>query len=128
MLRHALVYLVLVGGPCAGLFGILHVGASLDAPARVHGEWTVEGPTCLGRLTIEQSGRYLVLRTPEPVGARIESGEALRAAWTPTTGACAGQAMTLVATPDEDRQRLVGTLETGCDCGTSALVARRSDP
>jgi hypothetical protein len=68
-MKSLLIYLLLVGGPLAGLFGILHAGSRLEAPPSIGGAWRMEAPPFAagpeeGETTIEisQSGEHVELR------------------------------------------------------------------
>src|SRR5688500_17015679 len=73
-MRHLLAYLLFVGLPLAGLYGVLHVGQRIAAPMAIHGAYAV-APTapsafaCYAYLlggadssvTVAQSGRQVVV-------------------------------------------------------------------
>lgn len=69
-MKSLLIYLVLVGGPLAGLFGILHAGNRLEAPPSIGGAWRLESspPFAAGpeegetMIEISQSGEHVELR------------------------------------------------------------------
>jgi hypothetical protein len=82
-MRTILIYIILVGLPIAGLYGILHIGERLEAPLFVGGAWRISDefvqtlqlycgekkenrallqlPEEEAELTISQSGQYLAL-------------------------------------------------------------------
>jgi hypothetical protein len=72
MTKLLISYLLLVGVPILGVFGLLRIGANLAAPVAVAGEWVLtEAPSsvCMSglvwdqppRMAIAQSGRLLVV-------------------------------------------------------------------
>ena len=78
-MRHLLAYLVFVGLPLAGLYGVLHVGQRIAAPMAIHGSYAVvpmapSAFACYAYLlggadssvTVAQSGRQVVV-TPDGV-------------------------------------------------------------
>jgi hypothetical protein len=92
-------YVLMVGAPVLGLFGILEAGRSVAAPPSIGGEWTLQFdalPQCAAvpaSLNISQSGPDAVItlndgRTIQAVvtGATL-SGKSLRAAITGKLGA-----------------------------------------
>ncbi|MGB7156854.1 MAG: hypothetical protein WBD40_02235 [Tepidisphaeraceae bacterium] len=69
MLRGYLIYFVMFIALGLGLWGVLRVGATLQAPAEIAGEWRVRWETTSptgsgyhGTMKIEQSGRYCTFR------------------------------------------------------------------
>jgi len=88
-MKAILLYLVLVGAPVAGIYGIVCLGQDLKPPTSVAGAWTVEltprtadTPPCKGFivssksliLKVTQSGPHLVLTLNDQSATRF-SGE-----------------------------------------------------
>jgi hypothetical protein len=86
-MKSALLYLVLVGIPIVGVFGIVRLGRDLKPPISVGGVWNIEGsPRPAGVLpcnnfgsdplilTISQSGSHLALKFNDPNETKL-SGE-----------------------------------------------------
>jgi hypothetical protein len=130
MLKTAVVYLVLVGVPLLGLFGVLHFGASIEPPAHVGGAWSIE-QACSGvleepALVVDQSGRFLRAKLPDGTAGRGRlEGDRLTITFTPNAGACSGQELGIDARLDNER--LVGTIHgPQCSaCPASDFVAGR---
>ena len=90
-MRHVLAYLVFVGIPLAGLYGILRVGQGINAPMAIHGSYAIapmapSGFACYAYLlggddstvTVAQSGRQVIV-TLGPRGEVTLSGMLLGA-------------------------------------------------
>ena len=88
-MKAVLLYLVLVGAPVAGIYGIVCLGQDLKPPMSVAGAWTVElaprapdTPPCKGFvvssksliLKVTQSGPHLLLTLNDQSATRL-SGE-----------------------------------------------------
>ena len=82
--RSALLYLLLVGVPLAGLAAILHAGSTLQAPPALGGEWRVEtreDSALIPRtFTIAQSGVHISVAFGAAALPGALSGDSLRAA------------------------------------------------
>ena len=152
-MRHVLAYLVFVGIPLAGLYGILRVGQGIDAPMAIHGSYAIapmapSGFACYAYLlggddstvTVAQSGRQVIV-TLGPRGEVTLSGTLLGAnltaegvippGTTPRHVACPGGdtiRMTLQARREGQVKRLDATLlVAGCpECQPIGFVAVRS--
>jgi hypothetical protein len=85
-MRHLFAYLVFVGIPLGGLFGVIRVGQGIDAPMAIHGAYAVvpmapSGFACYAYLlgsddstvTVTQSGRQVTV-TLGPKGEVALSG------------------------------------------------------
>lgn len=86
-MKTVLLYLVLVGVPVVGIYGIVCLGQNLKPPMSVSGEWavvltprTADGLLCKGFssesliLKITQTGPHLALTLNDPSATRL-SGE-----------------------------------------------------
>jgi hypothetical protein len=86
MLRGYVVYILMFAALGFGLWFVLRVGAKLQAPAEIAGEWRVQwetsSPTGMGyhgQMRVEQSGRYCTLHFDErrTLSLKIVEGTAL---------------------------------------------------
>jgi hypothetical protein len=111
-LRTALVYLLLVGLPAAGVAAILYLGEALTPPPRVGGVWAVDAPGAAGcldvppgwELTLHQSGRWLEAELPtarrERLRATLDPDGAFRGRRDlPATDRCPAGELRLVVRP-----------------------------
>lgn len=154
-MRHWLAYLVFVGIPLGGLYGVLRVGQRIVAPMAIHGSYAVvpmapSGFACYAYLlgggdstvTVAQSGRQVTITLGpkrevaligQLVGARLTAGGIIPPGTTPRHVACPGGdtiRMTLEARREAQVKRLDATLlVAGCpECqpiGFSAVRSRR---
>ena len=152
-MRHLLAYLVFVGVPLGGLYGVLRVGQGITAPMAIHGAYAVvpmapSGFACyaylLGggdsTLAVAQSGRQVTI-TLGPraeitlrgslVGVNLTAQGVIRPGTTPRHLACpAGDTirMTVEAHRESRVKRLdASLLVAGCpDCQPIGFVAVRS--
>jgi hypothetical protein len=88
-MKIVLLYLLLVGAPVAGIYGIVCLGSDLKPPMSVGGEWTVgltsrteDVSPCKGFaepliLKVTQAGPHLTLTLNDPGATRL-SGEVNR--------------------------------------------------
>lgn len=151
-MRHLLAYLVFVGIPVAGLFGVLRVGQRIEAPMAIHGAYAVlpmapSGFACYAYLlggddstvTVTQSGRQVTV-TLGPKGEVTLSGKlygsdlaaegVIAAGTTPRYVACpVGDTirMTVQARREKRVKRLdASLLVAGCpECAPIGFVAVR---
>ncbi|MCI0520340.1 MAG: hypothetical protein L0Z70_08805 [Chloroflexi bacterium] len=83
-MKTIILYLLLAGAPILGIFGVLLLGANLQAPAAIHGAWTLtlEIPvqeTCqslsewdgLPQLAIAQSGPHITIQLNDSAHALL---------------------------------------------------------
>ena len=151
-MKHVLAYLVFVGIPLAGLFGILRVGQGIEAPMAIHGSYVVlpmapSGFACYAYLlggddstvTVTQSGRQVtvtlgpkaeVTLSGKLVGADLTAEGVIAAGTTPRYVACpVGD--TIRMTVQAHRERFVKRLDArlfaaGCpECDPLAFEAVR---
>jgi hypothetical protein len=152
-MRHLLAYLIFVGVPLAGLYGVLRVGQGVEAPMAIHGSYAVvpmapSGFACYAYLlggadstvVVAQSGRQVIVTLgPERevtlsgklAGAHLTAEGVIPPGITPRHVACPGGdtiRMTLQAHRDEQVKRLDATLlVAGCpECQPIGFVAVRS--
>jgi hypothetical protein len=117
-MKHVLAYLVFVGIPLAGLFGILRVGQGIEAPMAIHGSYAVlpmapSGFACYAYLlggddstvTVTQSGRQVTV-TLGPQGEVTLSGKLFGADLTAEGVIAAGTTPRYVACPVGDTLRM----------------------
>jgi hypothetical protein len=63
--KSLLTYFLMVGGPIAGVLGVLHAGRGLRAPHAIGGEWRITAGELAGTsFVVEQSGEYLSIEVP----------------------------------------------------------------
>ena len=131
-MKTALLYVLLVGLPVAGLFAVLQIGGLAEAPPAVGGAWRVtRGAACdrpAERLEVVQSGQFVSVSAlgTENVPARL-TGDVLRTEASEPSG-CAGTAVLEARAGQEVAERLEGTLGVpGCAaCPVAAFTAVRS--
>jgi hypothetical protein len=117
-MRHWLAYLVFVGIPLGGLFGVLHVGQGIEAPTAIHGAYAVlpmapSGFVCYAYLlgsddstvTVTQSGRQVTVALG-PKGEVTLSGKLFGAELTAEGVIAAGTTPRHVACPVGDTIRM----------------------
>ncbi|MEZ0335397.1 MAG: hypothetical protein ACAI18_15410 [Gemmatimonadales bacterium] len=151
-MQHVLAYLVFVGIPLAGLFGVLRIGQGIEAPMAIHGSYAVlpmapSGFACYAYLlggddstvTVTQSGRQVtvtlgpkaeVTLSGQLSGADLTAEGVIAAGTTPRYVACpVGDTirMTIQAHREKQVKRLDASLFTaGCpDCAPQGFVAVR---
>lgn len=122
-MKSVLTYVLLVGGPGAGVLGILHKGRELRAPRSVDGEWRVElaGVAAPGVMKIQQSGPHLSVTLPGANGALDGSIEGVAVQAHPAPGCTAAG---LRARLDRATGTLAGEI-AGDDCVAAAFRATR---
>jgi hypothetical protein len=139
--RFTFAYLMLVGLPIAGLFGVLRHGRSLAAPVSIDGNWTLQSDTTAlpcgmnvqpedAVLNISQSGQRFELALPN--GLRTKESGTLDGTSLKATLAAAGQARpdcskdqsaTFVATLNRDsRPRTLSGTITIDSCPSCAAI------
>ena len=127
-MKSLLLYLVLVGLPLAGLFGILRLGSRLEAPPAIGGAWAVTaapGAALPDSLHLSQSGVHLsVTAGGAKLSGRLEGG-ALSAAAPAGAGPCAAS---LRARVEASAGRMAGTLSLPPRCQPAAFGAVRRPP
>lgn len=134
-----LLYLLLVGLPLGGLFAVLHLGADLEAPPAVGGDWrVVEGGRCAvpdRAFRIDQSGRFVHVRMPgradvsaRLVGPTLAADGGARADVSP--GCANGPVRIRIHAEGRVARRLVGTVSVpGCAaCPEARFTAVRVLP
>jgi len=109
LVRAAAAYIALVGVPALALVAVLRVGAGLEAPPPIGGEWVVNASRdraeCMGfeqgsALTIEQSGMHVRVHAGTSYGdGRMEGGRT-RVALRAPGGACAGHRLETELVPE----------------------------
>jgi hypothetical protein len=117
-MRHLLAYLVFVGIPLGGLFGILQVGRGVEAPMAIHGAYAVlpmapSGFACYAYLlggddstvNVTQSGRQVTV-TLGPKGEVTLNGKLFGADLAAEGVIAAGTTPRYVACPVGDTVRL----------------------
>lgn len=151
-MRHVVAYLLFVGGPLIGLFGVLHLGQGLEAPIAVHGRYAVDAPAsevpaCYrwllassdSSLAVAQSGTLLTATLGADRGvtlrgrlsdSTVELTGILDGTTAPDSVACAPQDSLHVrarVVRSTDSERLVGALAaTACDgCAAVPLSAQK---
>lgn len=89
-MKSLLTYLLLVGGPLAGLFGILHAGSRLQAPPAVGGAWRMDAPPFAAGpddaytvMEVSQSGEHVKVRIDGALFDGKVRGDSLVAATKP---------------------------------------------
>lgn len=113
----------MVGGPIAGVLGVLHAGRDLRAPHAIGGEWRVAGGELAGTLfVVEQSGEYLSIDGPVE-GVRLRGklrGDTLELDG-PGAGSCPTTLRAVLDASAKPR-RITGAL-AGEGCATRAIDA-----
>ncbi|HEX2202804.1 MAG TPA: hypothetical protein VHG91_05890 [Longimicrobium sp.] len=127
-MKSFLLYLVLVGLPLAGLFGILHLGNRLQAPPAVGGAWAVAAAPRAAlpdSLHLSQSGVHLSVAAG---GARLDGrvgADRVFASSAEGAGPCEA---VLEARVDPAAGRMSGTLALPPSCAPKAFEAIRRPP
>jgi hypothetical protein len=143
-MKSLLIYLVLVGGPLAGLFGILRAGSRLQAPPSVGGAWRMEAPPFAAGpddaytvAEISQSGVHVEVRIDGSLFDGTVRGDSLVATTKARAerrgepvGLCGpARGITLRARLDRaaepDRMTAVFSFPEGTGCAPSAVQAVR---
>jgi hypothetical protein len=144
-LRAAVLYLVLVGGPVAGVLYILRLGERLRVPFALSGTWRIAYTSpdtvasCVPRfgsraptLAIEQSGVLVTLRLNDRLRTTLEGrlDDTTLVAWTPPGRAAPTRWRADLALHHTDAGlvgELAGSLTRtdGSACGAVTVLARR---
>lgn len=123
VVRSAVLYLLLVVPPFAGLLVILHLGRQLRPARSINGDWHVDGAPCAtGILHVAQSGPRAEARVdPDTSLTLVLDGEVLTGEG--HGGACRDIAIEARLT----RDAIVGVIRRrGCaDCAPLPFQARR---
>jgi len=122
--KSLLTYVLMVGGPVAGVLGVLHAGRDLRAPRAIGGEWRIAAGELAGTsFVVEQSGEYLSIDVPVEGGVRLRGklrGDTLELDG-PGAGSCP-TSLRAVMDPSAKPRRMTGAL-TDKGCATRAIGA-----